>query len=47
MGTVTYMSPEQWGTGTVDHRTDIFAVGVILYEMVAGKNPLADMTPRS
>jgi serine/threonine protein kinase len=40
VGTLPYMSPEQWlGTG-VDHRTDIWAVGIILYKMVAGKHPL-------
>jgi len=44
MGTLPYMSPEQWGapgTGGVDHQTDIWAVGIILFEMVAGQHPLA------
>jgi eukaryotic-like serine/threonine-protein kinase len=43
MGTLPYMSPEQWNAGhtTVDHQSDLWAVGIVLFEMVAGKHPLA------
>ena len=43
VGTIPYMSPEQWGADTVDHRTDIWAVGIILHQMVAGRHPLAHL----
>jgi hypothetical protein len=43
MGTLPYMSPEQWGAGSaaVDHQTDLWAAGILLFEMVAGHHPLA------
>ncbi|MBA2260273.1 MAG: serine/threonine-protein kinase [Acidobacteria bacterium] len=45
MGTVGYMSPEQVRGHATDHRSDIFAFGVVLYEMVTGRRAFAGDTP--
>ncbi len=45
LGKFLYMSPEQARHTKVDRRTDLYSVGLCLYELVAGKNPFDDVPP--
>ena len=47
IGTIGYMSPEQVTTGAADVRSDVYAVGIMLFELITGQQPYDGETPMS
>ena len=44
VGTLPYMSPEQMGVDTVDHRSDLWAFGIMMFEALTGRHPIEPLT---
>ncbi|MBL4848258.1 MAG: protein kinase [Planctomycetes bacterium] len=45
LGSPAFIAPEQWGDREVDHRADLFALGVLSYLLIVGKTPFRGRTP--
>lgn len=46
VGTLQYLSPEQIDATTIDHRSDLYCLGLILYELLEGRPPFVSQSPR-
>jgi len=46
VGTLQYMSPEQIDARSIDHRADLYSLGLVFYELLAGKPPFTSASPR-
>jgi TonB family protein len=47
LGKVRYASPEQFDEGPIDERSDLYSLGVVLYELLTGRSPIAGHDPKT